>query len=111
MITEHTWGSDGFCIYCNNVHRTDNNAKSTCSNGFKCSVEYVWYVVVYRIGGTLRFSWKHTLPVSYDKAKEQEKDLRRQGYYCYVQNYNVIKEHGLPMTYDEDTHAVRITST
>jgi len=32
----HTWGADGFCVYCRNVHRTDNNARSTCSDGFKC---------------------------------------------------------------------------
>lgn len=33
---QHTWGKDGFCVYCHNVHRTDSNARSTCSDGFRC---------------------------------------------------------------------------
>jgi hypothetical protein len=33
---EHQWGKDGFCMLCHNIHRTDNNARSTCSNGFRC---------------------------------------------------------------------------
>ncbi len=33
---EHVWGQDGFCLYCHNVHRTDSNAKSTASGGYRC---------------------------------------------------------------------------
>lgn len=33
----HTWASDGFCVYCGTlVHRTDCNARSTCSDGYRC---------------------------------------------------------------------------
>jgi len=32
----HTWGKDGFCVYCHKVHRTDHNARSTCSDGYGC---------------------------------------------------------------------------
>ncbi len=34
---QHTWGRDGFCVYCDNVHQTDGNARSTCSDGFTCT--------------------------------------------------------------------------
>ena len=33
---KHIWGADGFCVYCHNVHRTDADARSTCSDGFRC---------------------------------------------------------------------------
>jgi len=37
MTTKHVWDAQGFCIYCHNVHRTDDNARSTCSDGFSCA--------------------------------------------------------------------------
>ena len=58
------------------------------------------WCVVYRTGGTDRFTWHRTLAVSdKEQAMEQKRAVERQGYHCFVEDFRRSMTIGLPETF------------
>jgi len=60
------------------------------------------FVVVYRVGGFARFTWRRALPVAtYEEAAAQVADLTRMGYTTLApQDYDRSMAVGLPETFE-----------
>lgn len=62
------------------------------------------YCIVYRMGGTVNFTWHRTLAVESRWAAEATATLmRNQGYAAHVEVYEHSLSIGLPETYDAAT--------
>jgi hypothetical protein len=62
------------------------------------------YCIVYRMGGTVNFTWQRSLAIGSRRAAEATATLmRNQGYTAHVEVYKHSVSIGLPETYDAAT--------